>query len=116
MASPLRMALTRIIIAMRRARDWLIAKTIFGVLRVISLFPADKAIALVDYLARRIGPLTSRHRLAMANLSRAYPEKPKPNGMRSPSKCGATCPGLPRNMSFSTSFSITIRQPPKLDE
>tara|TARA_R110002020_G_scaffold29585_7_gene93394 strand:+ start:19171 stop:20124 length:954 start_codon:yes stop_codon:yes gene_type:complete len=69
------MALTRIIIAMRRARDWLIAKTIFGVLRVISLFPADKAIALVDYLARRIGPLTSRHRLAMANLSRAYPEK-----------------------------------------
>lgn len=77
MASSTRMALTRIVIALRRARDWLIATTLFSILRVISLFPADKAIAFVDYMARHVGPMTPRHRLAIANLARAYPEKTK---------------------------------------
>jgi len=75
MASPLRMALTRLVIALRRARDWLIATTIFSLLRLISLLPATRAISFVDSVARRIGPLTPRHKLAMENLARAYPEK-----------------------------------------
>lgn len=75
MSHTFRMALTRIVIALRRARDWLIATVIFSLLRVISLFPADKAINFVDYLARRIGPLTPRHKLTMTNLARAFPEK-----------------------------------------
>ncbi|WP_244447053.1 lipid A biosynthesis lauroyl acyltransferase [Hoeflea sp. BAL378] len=75
MASPLRMALTRLVIGLRRARDWAIASVIFALLRLISLLPANRAIALVDRLARRIGPLTSRHKLALYNLARAYPEK-----------------------------------------
>lgn len=75
MASSTRMVLTRIVIALRRARDWLIANTIFSVLWILALFPADRAIGLVDRMARRIGPLTSRHRLALRNLERAYPEK-----------------------------------------
>jgi len=75
MASPLRMALTRLVIALRRSKDWLIATAIFSLLRVLSLLPADRAISFVDSMARRIGPLTSRHRLAMENLARAYPEK-----------------------------------------
>ncbi|WP_417434302.1 lipid A biosynthesis lauroyl acyltransferase [Hoeflea sp.] len=68
------MALTRIVIALRRARDWMIATAIFSLLRLISLFPPDAAINFVDAMARRIGPLTSRHKLAMTNLARAFPE------------------------------------------
>lgn len=75
MANPTRMVLTRIVIAFRRARDWVIANAIFALLRLIALFPADKAISFVDTMARRIGPLTKRHRLALRNLERAYPEK-----------------------------------------
>ncbi|WP_417416915.1 lipid A biosynthesis lauroyl acyltransferase [Hoeflea sp.] len=68
------MALIRIVIALRRARDWMIANAIFSLLRLISLFPPDAAINFVDAMARRIGPLTSRHKLAMTNLARAFPE------------------------------------------
>ena len=75
MSNTFRMALTRIVIALRRVRDWVIAMTIFGLLRLISLLPADKAINFVAAMARRVGPLTSRHRLAMTNLERAFPEK-----------------------------------------
>lgn len=74
MSNTLRMALTRIVIALRRARDWMIANAIFSLLRLISLFPPDAAINFVDAMARRIGPLTSRHKLAMTNLARAFPE------------------------------------------
>ncbi len=74
MSNTLRMALTRIVIALRRARDWMIATAIFSLLRLISLFPPDAAINFVDAMARRIGPLTSRHKLAMTNLARAFPE------------------------------------------
>ena len=45
MASPLRMALTRLVIALRRSKDWLIATAIFSLLRVLSLLPADRAIS-----------------------------------------------------------------------
>lgn len=75
MSNTFRMALTRIVIALRRARDWVIAMAIFGLLRLISLLPADRAINFVDAVARRVGPLTPRHKLAMTNLARAFPEK-----------------------------------------
>ncbi|SOE09258.1 KDO2-lipid IV(A) lauroyltransferase [Hoeflea halophila] len=75
MASSTRMVLTRIVIALRRVRDWVTATAIFTLLRLIALFPADKAIGFVDAMARRIGPMTKRHRLALRNLERAYPEK-----------------------------------------
>jgi Kdo2-lipid IVA lauroyltransferase/acyltransferase len=77
MSNTSRMALTRIVVALRRVRDWVIAKAIFSLLRVISLLPADKAINFVDAMGRRIGPLTPRHKLAMTNLARAFPEKSK---------------------------------------
>ncbi|MDF1607643.1 lipid A biosynthesis lauroyl acyltransferase [Hoeflea sp. YIM 152468] len=75
MATPTRMVLTRLVIALRRTKDWLIAHMIFSLLRLIALFPADPAIGFVDRMARRIGPLTRRHKLALTNLARAYPEK-----------------------------------------
>lgn len=71
----LRMALTRTVIAIRRVRDWLIAAAVLSILRLISLLPAGRATRLVDRLARRIGPMTSRHRLALVNLANAFPEK-----------------------------------------
>lgn len=67
--------LTRAVIGLKRAGDWITAQAIFAVLSLLQLLPAKKAIESVDRAARRIGPLTPRHRLAMANLRRAYPEK-----------------------------------------
>ena len=42
---------------------------------VLRLLPADKAINFADRAARRIGPLVGRHRVAIDNLRKAYPEK-----------------------------------------
>ena len=75
MANPYRMVLTRLVIAFKRAQHWLVAVVVLSLLRLISLLPAKKAIELVDRMARRIGPLTSRHKLALFNLKNAYPEK-----------------------------------------
>jgi KDO2-lipid IV(A) lauroyltransferase len=75
MKHTLRMALTRVVIALNRAKDWLIATLVLSLLKLISFLPADKAIGFVDRVARRIGPMTSRHRLALENLKRAFPEK-----------------------------------------
>lgn len=71
----MKLFVTRLVIAARRAKDWVIAQAIFAVLAVLSRLPADSAISFVDRAARRIGPLTSRHKLALANLARAFPEK-----------------------------------------
>ncbi len=75
MANPVRMGITRLVIALNRAKDWLIATIVLSLLKLISLLPANKAIGFVDRVARRIGPMTSRHRLALANLERAFPDK-----------------------------------------
>ena len=59
----------------RKVRHWLVGMTVIGLLKLASLLPANAAIETVDRLARRIGPLTSRHKLALANLEIAFPEK-----------------------------------------
>ncbi|WP_299864849.1 lipid A biosynthesis lauroyl acyltransferase [uncultured Hoeflea sp.] len=69
------MTLTRLAIGLNRAKDWCVAVVVLSLLKLISLLPAKQAIAFVDRTARRIGPLTSRHRLALTNLRNAYPEK-----------------------------------------
>jgi len=67
--------LTRPVVIGRNARDWTIAMMILSLLKLVSLMPVERSVDLVDRLARRIGPRTSRHRLALYNLARAYPEK-----------------------------------------
>lgn len=62
---------------LRKARDLAVAAVAISVLRLLSLLPADKAIAFTARMSRRIGPLTARHRLALANLEIAFPEKSK---------------------------------------
>ena len=59
----------------RKVRHWLVGTTVISLLKLASLFPADPAINAVEWLARRIGPKTSRHRLALYNLALAFPEK-----------------------------------------
>jgi KDO2-lipid IV(A) lauroyltransferase len=69
------MLITRIVLKMRQFKDWLIATLAFGFLRVLKLFPMDPAIHFADRLARLIGPRTSRHKLVLYNIKRAFPEK-----------------------------------------
>ena len=57
------------------AKDWLVAKIIFGTLALLRLLPAEKAIGFADKAARWVGPKTSRHKIAMNNLRQAYPQK-----------------------------------------
>ena len=71
----MKLALTRSLLALRRAKNWTVAQILFAILAVLKLLPARGAMRFTEAAARRIGPLTSRHRLALANLKRAFPEK-----------------------------------------
>lgn len=62
---------------LRHVEYWLIAQLSFLVLGTIRLLPARAAINFIDRAARRIGPLTGRHRVAITNLRHAFPDKPE---------------------------------------
>ncbi|MFC3072551.1 lipid A biosynthesis lauroyl acyltransferase [Shinella pollutisoli] len=69
------MLLTRLVLASRKAKQWLVAQLAFGLLNLLKLLPADRAIRFADRFARRIGPKLARHRLMLTNLRNAFPEK-----------------------------------------
>ena len=69
------MLLTRIVLKARHFQQWLVAQIAFSFLNLLKLLPADPAIRFADWLVRRIGPRTSRHKLMLTNLANAYPEK-----------------------------------------
>jgi len=54
---------------------WLWAQAVFLLLGLLRLFPAKAAIRFSARVARLIGPLTPRHKVATDNLRQAYPEK-----------------------------------------
>lgn len=54
---------------------WLLAQTIFTVFAILRWLPAKAAIRFCAWVARKIGPLTPRHKIAVNNLRHAYPEK-----------------------------------------
>ena len=60
---------------LRHIEYWLVAQFTFLILRILGLLPPRAAINFMDRAARRIGPLTGRHRVAMSNLKLAFPEK-----------------------------------------
>jgi KDO2-lipid IV(A) lauroyltransferase len=62
------------VLALRRTKNWIIAQILFAVLAVLKLLPVQGAIRFTERAARRIGPHTARHRLALHNLERAFPE------------------------------------------
>ena len=59
----------------RKASDFVVAQTLFLLLRLLRLLPARAGLATAAAIGRTLGPLTPRHRLAVENLSLAYPEK-----------------------------------------
>ena len=59
----------------KQAEYWLVGQLAFAALWLLRLLPPDRALAFADRVARRIGPWFGRHRVAMSNLRRAYPEK-----------------------------------------
>ncbi|PSJ60033.1 lipid A biosynthesis lauroyl acyltransferase [Kumtagia ephedrae] len=59
----------------RQAGHWLTAQVALAIMRVLRLFPADKAINFADRAARRLGPLVGRHQVALDNLRKAYSDK-----------------------------------------
>jgi KDO2-lipid IV(A) lauroyltransferase len=74
--------------------------------------PADKAINFVDYVARRIGPLTPRHKLALANLKRAYPEKTEEERQQIALDMWGNMSRLAAEYVFLDQFLISTRMPP----
>ncbi len=55
---------------------WIVAMLALALLRLVRLLPGEKALDLLDRVARRVGPRVSgRHRVALDNLRHAFPEK-----------------------------------------
>ncbi len=69
------MFITRIVLALRNFRQWLIAQFAFACLNILKIMPADTAINFADGLVRRVGPHLGRHKLMLHNLRNAFPEK-----------------------------------------
>lgn len=69
MTSPFR----RLAARLRLGRDFLLAQLVFGLLALLKRLPARRALDFADWLARSVGPLTPRHRVALDNLRQAYP-------------------------------------------
>lgn len=61
--------------ALRQFNYWLIAQVAFVFLKLLRLFPADAALNFADKAARKVGPWFGRHRVAVDNLRKAFPEK-----------------------------------------
>jgi len=60
---------------LKRGWDWLTAAAVFLCLAGLKCFPAKRGIAFFARLARFLGPLTQRHKIALRNLRAAFPEK-----------------------------------------
>lgn len=69
------MIVTRLVLALRKFKQWSVAQCVFGLLSLLKLLPADGAITFADRAARWIGPKTKRHTLTLTNLRNAFPEK-----------------------------------------
>ena len=60
---------------LKTLEHWLTAQVALAILRLLRLLPPDASLDFAERVARRIGPLIGRHRVALNNLRRAYPEK-----------------------------------------
>lgn len=55
--------------------EWLIGQSALLVLKTLRHLPMDSALNFADRVARRVGPWFGRHRVALDNLRKAFPEK-----------------------------------------
>ncbi|MGB3537777.1 MAG: lipid A biosynthesis lauroyl acyltransferase [Mesorhizobium sp.] len=60
---------------LRKLNYWLVARVAMAAMALLRRLPPDTALNFADRMARRIGPLVGRHRVALDNLKKAYPEK-----------------------------------------
>lgn len=60
---------------LKQIEYWITAQLTLAAFRLLRLLPPDTALAFAERTARRLGPLVGRHRVAMDNLRKAYPEK-----------------------------------------
>ncbi|MEW6629399.1 MAG: lipid A biosynthesis lauroyl acyltransferase [Pseudomonadota bacterium] len=60
---------------LRQMEHWLVARLAMAIISLLRLLPPDSALNFADRVARRIGPLVGRHKVALNNLRLAYPEK-----------------------------------------
>lgn len=67
--------LYRLKIKMKNGWDWLWAHMVTSILALIKFLPAKSCISFFANLASLIGPLTTRHQVAVTNLRNAFPEK-----------------------------------------
>ncbi len=65
----------RVVLFARRANHWLIARLAMAAIWSLRKLPPDKAIDFAASMGRWVGPHFGRHRTALDNLRRAYPEK-----------------------------------------
>ncbi|WP_311028935.1 lipid A biosynthesis lauroyl acyltransferase [Mesorhizobium koreense] len=59
---------------LKQANYWLIARAALTLLWLLRKLPPDRAMDFAGGMARRLGPLSGRHRIALDNLRHAYPE------------------------------------------
>ncbi len=71
----MRPVIARLLQGLKQLNYWLIAQLALAVLTVLRLLPPDKALNFADRAARKVGPWIGRHRVALDNLRKAYPEK-----------------------------------------
>jgi KDO2-lipid IV(A) lauroyltransferase len=60
---------------LRKLNYWLVARVAMAAMALLRRLPPDTALNFADRMARKIGPLVGRHRVALDNLKKAYPEK-----------------------------------------
>ena len=60
---------------LRKLNYWLIAQVAMAAMALLRRLPMDSALNFAHRVARRIGPLVGRHRVALDNLRQAYPDK-----------------------------------------
>ncbi|PHP67479.1 lipid A biosynthesis lauroyl acyltransferase [Zhengella mangrovi] len=71
----MKMFVYRVLRRLKFVEYWIVARLTLGLLWIIKLLPAEGSLAALEWLARRFGPLSGRHRVALDNLRHAFPEK-----------------------------------------
>jgi len=61
--------------SLKKAEHWLTAQVSLAALSLLRRLPPDTALGFAEKVARTLGPKVSRHKLAVDNLRRAYPDK-----------------------------------------
>ncbi|KFB09805.1 lipid A biosynthesis lauroyl acyltransferase [Nitratireductor basaltis] len=67
--------IAKLLRGLKQAEYWVTARFALTALFLLRLLPMESAMNFAERVARRLGPLFGRHRVATSNLRAAYPEK-----------------------------------------